>query len=127
MNSDQLKQYQEIARQFSKNASVLQAIGDKTRQHIILCMMELPCRSNGGARVGVITEKTHLSRPAISHHIKILREAGIVGMRSEGRKNYYFLSSEYSNYVPLLKMFENVVDLSKKIGSEQKSLPRDNA
>ena len=43
-----------------------------------------------GVRVGTITEKTHLSRPAVSHHIQILKEAGILKVRKEGTKNYYY-------------------------------------
>lgn len=43
-----------------------------------------------GVRVNEITEKTHLSRPAISHHLQILRDAGILKMRREATKNYYF-------------------------------------
>lgn len=113
------EQYQQITRQFAENAAVLQAIGDETRQHIILSMMQLPCRSMGGARVGAITEKTHLSRPAVSHHIKILKDAGIVGKRSEGTKNYYYLTNENSKFDALLQLFENVMDLSRKLNSEK--------
>ena len=109
------EQYRQIARQFYENSAVLQAIGDETRQHIILSMMQLPSRAMGGARVGAITEKTHLSRPAVSHHIKILKDAGIVGKRSEGTKNYYFLTNENSKFDALLQLFENVMDLSKKL------------
>ncbi len=40
--------------------------------------------------MGEITEKTHLSRSAVSHHQKILKDAGIIQVRHEGTKNYYF-------------------------------------
>lgn len=39
-------------------------------------------------------KKTHLSRPAVSHHLKILKEAEIVNLRREGTKNYYYLDSK---------------------------------
>ncbi|WP_342543881.1 metalloregulator ArsR/SmtB family transcription factor [Lysinibacillus sp. FSL K6-4013] len=42
-------------------------------------------------RVGEITEQTHLSRPAVSHHLKILRDAGVILMRKEGTKNFYYI------------------------------------
>lgn len=48
-------------------ADLLAAIGDETRQYLIQAMFELPCKQEGGARVGAITEKTHLSRPAVSN------------------------------------------------------------
>ena len=113
------EQYRQIARQFAENAAVLQAIGDETRQHIILSMMQLPSHAMGGARVGAITEKTHLSRPAVSHHIKILKDAGIVGKRSEGTKNYYYLTNENSKFDSLLQLFQNVMDLSRKLNSDR--------
>ena len=112
-------QYLQIAQQFSENAAVLQAIGDETRQLIILSMMQLPSHSMGGARVGAITEKTHLSRPAVSHHIKILKDAGIVGKRSEGTKNYYYRTNENSKFDSLLQLFENVIDLSRKLNEKE--------
>ena len=40
--------------------------------------------------MGAITEKTNLSRSALSHHLKILKDSGLIKMRREGTKNYYF-------------------------------------
>ncbi len=51
------------------------SFGDENRQHLILEMIQM--EQCNGVRVGTITEKTHLSRPAVSHHIQILKEAGI--------------------------------------------------
>ncbi len=65
------------------------AIGDETRQAILLVLMETECQT--GLRVGEITKQTHLSRPAVSHHLRILREAGIILMRKEGTKNFYYI------------------------------------
>lgn len=45
-----------------------------------------------GMNVKEITEQTYLSRPAISHHLKILKDAGLVGVRREGTSNYYYLT-----------------------------------
>lgn len=45
-----------------------------------------------GMNVKEITEHTSLSRPAISHHLKILKEAGLVNVRREGTANYYYLT-----------------------------------
>lgn len=45
-----------------------------------------------GMNVKEITEQTSLSRPAISHHLKILKEAGLVNVRREGTANYYYLT-----------------------------------
>lgn len=45
-----------------------------------------------GMNVKDITEKTNLSRPAVSHHLKILKEAGLISVRQEGTANYYYLT-----------------------------------
>ena len=45
-----------------------------------------------GMNVKEITEQTNLSRPAISHHLKILKDAGLVNVRREGTSNYYYLT-----------------------------------
>ncbi len=45
-----------------------------------------------GMNVKDITERTNLSRPAVSHHLKILKEAGLIAVRQEGTANYYYLT-----------------------------------
>jgi ArsR family transcriptional regulator len=78
-----------IKEDFKSCQKVFLAIGNETRQSIITALMETTCTN--GLRVGEITEQTHLSRPAVSHHLRILREAGIIMVREEGSKNYYFM------------------------------------
>lgn len=78
-----------IKEDFAKCQKILLAIGDETRQAIIMTLMETTCTS--GLRVGEITERTHLSRPAVSHHLKILLESGIIMVRKEGTMNFYFI------------------------------------
>ena len=45
-----------------------------------------------GLNVREITERTSLSRPAVSHHLKILKTAGLIDVHREGTCNYYYLS-----------------------------------
>lgn len=49
-----------------------------------------------GLNVREITERTSLSRPAVSHHLKILKTAGLIDVQREGTCNYYYLSIEDS-------------------------------
>jgi len=79
-----------IKQDFMDCQNVLLAIGDETRQAILFVLMGTDCQS--GLRVGEITEQTHLSRPAVSHHLKILRDAGVISMREEGTKNFYYIN-----------------------------------
>jgi ArsR family transcriptional regulator len=72
---------------FTECQDVLTALGDESRQNIILALFDTDCQT--GLRVGEITEKVNLSRPAVSHHLKILRDAGLVQVRQEGTMNFY--------------------------------------
>ena len=87
MNPDE--RIRRLADGFSAVAGMLTAIGDETRQHLILEMLKMGKCS--GVRVAEIAEKTNLSRPAVSHHLQIMKNAGIVRVRKEGTKNYYYL------------------------------------
>ncbi|MFF2753035.1 ArsR/SmtB family transcription factor [Psychrobacillus sp. NPDC058041] len=97
-----------IREDFINCQDVLIAIGDETRQSILFVLMETDCKT--GLRVGEITERTHLSRPAISHHLKILRDAGVILMRKEGTKNFYYINVRTK--LSLLKdLVTNIEDL----------------
>ena len=111
-NSDEFKNIKDL---FSKTTNVLTAIGDSTRQHIILSMMELPCELEGGSRVGEITAKTNLSRPAISHHLKILKESGIVNLRKKGTMNFYSLAPEQKDLEELKNLLDRIITLTQKL------------
>lgn len=64
------------------------AMADNTRQQImrLLCCQWI-C-------VGDIVEKTGVSQPTVSHHLGILREAGLVDTRREGKQVFYTLNQE---------------------------------
>jgi len=64
------------------------AIADETRQKI----MGLCCCSS--LSVNEIVEKISVSQPTVSHHLAILREAGLVEARNEGKQTFYSLNQE---------------------------------
>jgi ArsR family transcriptional regulator len=64
------------------------AIADETRQKI----MGVCCC--GWLSVSEIVEKIGLSQPTISHHLAILRDAGLVNIREEGKQTFYSLNQE---------------------------------
>ncbi len=81
MNKDLAPEIERLAENFTTCSKMLTAIGDETRQHLILEMMKMGDCS--GVRVGDITEKTNLSRPAVSHHLQIIKDAGILKVRKQ--------------------------------------------
>ena len=61
---------------------VFQAIADPNRRKIIHMIARQSLNLNA------VAEKFEVSRPAISKHIKILTECGLVTIRQEGRERY---------------------------------------
>lgn len=103
----------DLADEFEKCRKVLLALGDENRQHMILEMMKMgECF---GARVNQITEKTHLSRPAVSHHLQILKNAGILKMRREGTKNYYYFDPDMKSFHLLIGMLNKAIDITSEL------------
>ena len=77
---------------FDAGRETMTAMGDSNRQLIIRLLIER-C-GEGGLRVGVIQKNTNISRATVSHHLKVLKETGVVKVRREGTKNYYYLDSQ---------------------------------
>ena len=105
--------YTHLAEEFSDCRKVLLALGDANRQHLILEMLRM--EQCGGVRVGDIAEKTHLSRPAVSHHIRILREAGLLRMRQEGTKNYYYFDADLDAMNSLIRMLTHAKSIMERL------------
>lgn len=95
MDKECEERLQKIADGFRECRTAFTAIGDETRQLILLVLLESDL---SGIRVGEIAEKAHLTRPSVSHHLQILKEAGIVAMRRTGTKNYYYLSADETRW-----------------------------
>ncbi len=100
---------EKISKEFAECSKFLAAIGDETRQHMLLEMMKM--KKCTGVRVGEITKKTNLSRPAVSHHLAIMKDAGIVKMRKEGTMNFYYLDVEAKTIRKLIDTLSHVEDV----------------
>lgn len=98
-----------LAEEFQRCQKTLLALGDENRQHLILEMMQMG-RCNG-VRVGEITQRTNLSRPAVSHHLQILRAAGLVRMRREGTRNYYYFDADRRALTQLQQMLHHAEEI----------------
>jgi DNA-binding transcriptional ArsR family regulator len=64
---------------------VLDALGDQTRREIVERL------SRGPSAVGDLARELPVSRPAVSQHLKVLKEAGLVVDRAEGTRRLYRL------------------------------------
>jgi len=64
------------------------ALADDTRQKI----MKLTCCR--WLSVNEIVEQLDVTQPTVSHHLAILREAGLVDVRQEGKQTFYSLNQK---------------------------------
>lgn len=101
---------EKLREEFKLSRKVLVALGDENRQHLILMMMSMG--KPQGVRVGSITEKSNLSRPAVSHHLSILKEAGIIKVRKEGTKNYYYFDADNEAINTLINMLKHAKEIT---------------
>ena len=81
-----IRRRQALAGSFEELRDVFSALGDPNRQLIVAALL---ANDGESMRVGEITECTHLSRPAVSHHLRTLREAGLVRLEKAGTMNFY--------------------------------------
>lgn len=72
---------------------VFQAIADPTRRQIIQVLARQPLNLNS------VAQRFHVSRPAISKHIKILKECGLIQIQQKGRERYCEAKLEKLNEV----------------------------
>ncbi|TYP86543.1 ArsR/SmtB family transcription factor [Blastococcus xanthinilyticus] len=68
---------------------IFEALGDRTRRQVLelLAGGEQPA----GALVTALQAAAPISQPAVSQHLRVLREAGLVAVRAEGTRRLYSL------------------------------------
>lgn len=87
------------------------ALADPTRRTVFE-------RLRGGPRPVVeIARGLPVSRPAVSQHLRVLKEAGLVRERREGTRNYYSVDGDA--LVELREYFENFWDEALAAFKEQ--------
>jgi DNA-binding transcriptional ArsR family regulator len=74
---------------------VFQAIGDPTRRRLVDLL------GRGAQPVNSLAGRFAMTRPAISQHLRILRQAGLVSVRRSGRERHYRLRAR-----PLREVYE---------------------
>lgn len=77
---------------FSKDAKIFKAFCDTKRLNI------LDCLKSGEKCACVLIENMHIGQSALSYHMKILCDSGIVNARQDGKWTHYSLSKSGSEY-----------------------------
>lgn len=79
-------------------SKVFTALGDEHRQRILLLFDR-----GEHLNVGQIAEVSTLTRSTVSHHLKILREAGVLSTEKVGKEVWFWINRPY-----LVDVFDNV-------------------
>lgn len=104
-NTQQLLEEKPAQKAFDKMSETFQLISDSTRLKILwlLCHSE-ECVINIAAAID-------MSSPAVSHHLRVLKQAGLLTMRREGKEAYYTLAkTEEAELVH--KIVDSVFDMN---------------
>ncbi|MET0725440.1 MAG: metalloregulator ArsR/SmtB family transcription factor [Leifsonia sp.] len=115
-------------------ADIFDVVADSTRRDILGILLSHHSEDathNGEISVSALVAELGLSQPTVSKHLKVLREAGLVGVREEGQHRYYHLDyaplEEIEDWlIPFLSVdFESVVaeeaDRLEGLKDEQKA------
>lgn len=100
----QLAQALKSKRTFFLLAETFQALGDSSRVQIIWAL------SKGELSVGEIADLVDMRQPAVSHHLRTLRNLRLVKVRKEGRTAHYSLDDVHIERL-LKEGIEHVEDL----------------
>lgn len=73
----------------SSLARTFSALSDPTRLNVVEALTQ-----QGELPVAALLSNVEMSAPALSRHLKILREAGVIKQRAEGTKRYYRVAPE---------------------------------
>jgi ArsR family transcriptional regulator, arsenate/arsenite/antimonite-responsive transcriptional repressor len=83
--------YPDIEReQVERTAAVAKALGDPIRMQLV----DVLRKHAGKVCVCELVPLFDLSQPTVSHHLKVLREAGIVGSERRGLWAYYYVNPD---------------------------------
>lgn len=82
------QQTEGILQQFKACIPLLEVLTDENRQAIIMLLAQ----NKQGLNVNTIAGHINLSRPAVSHHLKVLKQSGFIKSEKKGVENYYILT-----------------------------------
>ena len=86
------------------------ALADTVRRGFFINMI---VSGSTGVSVITLTASTKLSRPAVSHHLKVLKDCGLIKARKDGTHNFYYV--DINEHIERLKKFLHSAENFSKI------------
>lgn len=95
----------ELSDQLEKElVQVFKLLSDETRLRILLYLAR-----EGELHVTALCDKLGQSQPAVSHHLALLRVAGLIEARRDGKHNYYSVRTKHFHRL-MKEVFEGLGD-----------------
>ncbi|WP_152394563.1 ArsR/SmtB family transcription factor [Paenibacillus guangzhouensis] len=88
---------------FENLSPYFQGLGDPVRQQIVALLI-----NKEHLNVTQIAEHIPMSRPTVSHHLKILRQSGLLKVQKKGTEMFYSL--EFDEVIGLMKQLVHFVE-----------------
>jgi ArsR family transcriptional regulator len=83
--SHRSRRFPELSNRLEKDlVQVFKLLSDETRLKVLMYLLQ-----EGELHVSALCERLHQSQPAVSHHLALLREAGLIEPRRDGKHNFY--------------------------------------
>ncbi len=105
------KEIRRILKIFRLSGPIFIALGDTVRQKLVI---DMATAGGDGVNVTELAAKSYLSRPAISHHLKVLKDSGIVDSYKKGTQVFYHLIYK-KNLHEIQELFASLENIIKTI------------
>ncbi len=103
---------------FNACAPFFIAMSDEYRQQLIMDIAEA---GKNGINVSNLSAKSKLSRPAISHHLKVLKDAGLIKPLKIGTQIFYQLNL-MDNFKIISELISSMENILSKISESENTV-----
>ena len=101
--------FPELSNQLEKDlVQVFKLLADETRLRILLYLVR-----EGELHVTALCDKLGQSQPAVSHHLALLRVAGLIEARRDGKHNFYSVRKTHFHRI-MDELFQSISDPVKE-------------
>jgi ArsR family transcriptional regulator len=98
----------ELSDQLEKDlVQVFKLMSDETRLRILMYLMR-----EGELHVTALCERLDQSQPAVSHHLALLRVAGLIEARRDGKHNFYSVRAKHFHRI-MGELFTSITEMDK--------------
>jgi ArsR family transcriptional regulator len=101
--------FPELSDQLERDlVQVFKLLSDETRLRILMYLMR-----EGELHVTALCERLGQSQPAVSHHLALLRVAGLIEARRDGKHNFYSIRAKHFHRI-MGELFRSIGDQSNE-------------